>query len=212
MLDDPSSPRIISGLAKLGLVLKSHAWQRAGRRGLTPTQSQILALLAAHPEEALTLSALAKALAVTPATASDAVAALWKKRLVRKVSARQDRRLVRISLTARGRQEALRASEWPDFLVAAVDALSASEQAGLLLALTRMIRSLQEQGKIPIARMCVNCTYFVPNRYDDPERPHHCAFVGAAFGPRQFRLECPDFAAAAPEAQRSNVLALFPNP
>jgi len=40
--------------------------------------------------------------------------------------------------------------------------------------------------------MCVTCRYFRPNAHDDPERPHHCAFVEAAFGDRNLRVDCLD--------------------
>ncbi len=209
MTEDRTSKTIVNGLAKIGLVLKHHAWRRAGRRGLTPTQNQILAALQAHPGAAMSLSAVAEALAVTAATASDAVAALLAKGLVRKTRDSEDGRAVLIALTAKGRREAARASEWPDFLVGAVDSLSPAEQEGFLLALIKMVRSLQEQGRIPVARMCVNCSYFIPNRYSDPRRPHHCAFVNAPFGARELRLDCPDFDAAAEPAQRANCFALF---
>ncbi|MGH8510685.1 MAG: hypothetical protein ACREU8_04680, partial [Gammaproteobacteria bacterium] len=41
---------------------------------------------------------------------------------------------------------------------------------------------LQERGEVPISRMCVTCQHFRPGVYDDPDTPHHCAFVNAAFG------------------------------
>jgi hypothetical protein len=62
-----------------------------------------------------------------------------------------------------------------------------------------MIRTLQERGRIPVARMCVSCRYFQPFRYPDPDRPHHCAFVDAPFGDGELRLDCPDHAAAPAE-------------
>jgi hypothetical protein len=62
-----------------------------------------------------------------------------------------------------------------------------------------MIRTLQERGRIPVARMCVSCTFFRPFRHDDRARPHHCAFVDAPFGDGELRLDCPDHAAAPTE-------------
>lgn len=200
---------IVNGLAKIGLVLRHHAWRRSGRRGLTPTQSQILALLQAHPGGVMSLSSVAMNLAVTAATASDAVSALLAKGLIRKTRDPHDARAVLITLTAKGKREAVRASEWPDFLLSAVDSLSPSEQENFLLALIKMVRSLQEQGRIPVARMCVNCSFFIPNRYAGAAQPHHCAFVDAPIGPGELRLDCPDFDAAPGPEQSANYLALF---
>jgi hypothetical protein len=81
----------------------------------------------------------------------------------------------------------------------AVGELSAAEQAAFLRGLVAMIRTLQERGRIPVARMCVSCTFFRPFRHDDRTRPHHCAFVDAPFGDGKLRLDCPDHAAAQAE-------------
>lgn len=208
MPDDSTPQKIVSGLAKIGLVLRNHAWQSAGTRGLTPTQSQILGVLNGRTPSTLRLSSLAEALAITPATASDAVSALLRKGLVRKAKDPSDSRALAITLTSKGRWEAIRAAEWPDFLLAAVEALSPAEQGLFLLSLVKMIRQLQESGKIPIARMCVNCSFFTPHRYADAERPHHCGFVDAPFGSRQLRLDCGDFQPALVSIQNANWKAL----
>jgi DNA-binding MarR family transcriptional regulator len=154
------------------------------------------------------LSELAEALAVTPATASDAVSTLLRKDLIRKARSREDARALTLTLTARGRREASRTSQWPDFLLGAIDALTPAEQGIFLLALVKMVRALQDQGKILIARMCVNCRFFERYRYADPEKPHHCLFVDAPFGPRELRLDCQDFEPALVSIQRANAVAL----
>jgi DNA-binding MarR family transcriptional regulator len=170
--------------------LRQEAWQRGGRRGLTPTQSQAVVLLARQGGQRL--GALAADLGVTAPTASDVVAALVAKGLVQKTRARGDARAVALELTAAGRREARRASQWPDAFLAAADELSHAEQAVLLRALTKMIRRLQLEGRIPVARMCASCRFFRPDAHPGTARPHHCAFVDAAFGDAELRLECAD--------------------
>lgn len=191
---EPHSPprTALTGLAKLGLVLRQHAWQERGQSGLTPTQSQILAFVLARRPQPVSLAALARGLGVTAPTASEAVATLAAKGLVAKVRAPGDGRRLDIRLTEAGERLAERAGVWPDVLLEAVEALEPAEQAALLRALTKVIRSLQERGRIPVARMCASCRYFRPNVHADPDRPHHCAFVGAAFGDRELRLDCAD--------------------
>lgn len=207
--------RIKNGLAKIGLVLRSHAWQEADARGLTPTQGQVLALLAVRPGRAIRLCEVADELGVTPATASHAVAALVRKRLVQKTRDPGDRRALALTLTEAGRREAGRVLTWPDFLMEAVDALSPEEQRVFLRGLVKMIRVLQESGRIPVARMCVNCRFFRPYVYDDPHQPHHCAFVDAPFGDLELRLDCPDHASLPPEEEFrvwSRFLTMAPGP
>src|SRR5687768_8674695 len=154
--DEPLDRRVTTGLAKIGIALKQQAWAEAGGRGLTPTQGQVLALLRANPD-GLRLRALAEQLGVTAATTSDSVTALQRKSLVAKKPTTGDGRGVAVVLTANGSREAAAAAAWPDFLLEAVDELSTAEQATFLRALVAMIRTLQEKGRIPVARMCVSC-------------------------------------------------------
>jgi DNA-binding MarR family transcriptional regulator len=189
---EPLPRRVATGLAKISLALRSRAWREAGGRGLTPTQGQILERLRARHPQAQALNEVAAALAVKPATVSEAVATLERKRLLTKGRASADARRLRLRLTAAGLREARRASVWSDFLGVGIEALSGSEQEAFLRGLIKMVRVLQERGDIPVARMCVNCRYFRPHAHRDPERPHHCEFVGEPFGDRHLRLECPE--------------------
>lgn len=200
---DPHGPEqtaagqhILTGLAKIGLAMKSNAWREAGQRGLSPTQGQILALL--HVSPGIGLSDVARRLAVTPATASDSVAALARKRLVRKDRSSCDGRAVSITLTATGRREADRAAGWPDLLLRAAETLSTEEQGAFLRGIVKIIRTLQERGEIPVSRMCVTCEYFRPNVHPNQVRPHHCTFVDEPFGNQTLRLDCPDHHAVGP--------------
>lgn len=201
---DPLAGRVVLGLAKISLALKTRAWQEAGERGLTPTQGQMLALLRLRPEGASRLSDLAAGLGITAATASDALRSLAEKGLVRKLRSPDDARSLAVSLTAKGRGEAKRAAAWPDFLVPAVGTLTAEEQATFLRILVKMIRGLQERHEIPVSRMCVTCRFFRPYAHRDEAMPHHCDFVDAAFGDGSFRFECPEHEpAAAGPAERT---------
>jgi DNA-binding MarR family transcriptional regulator len=202
-LDEPLDRRVTIGLAKIGIALKQQAWAEAGGRGLTPTQGQVLALLRANPD-GLRLRALAEQLGVTAATASDSVTALHRKGLVTKEATTGDGRGVVVLLTPTGIGEAAAAATWPDFLLEAVGELSAAEQATFLRALVAMIRTLQQKGRIPVARMCVSCRFFRPFKHDDPARPHHCAFVDAPFGDGELRLDCPDFQTAPADQAAQN--------
>jgi DNA-binding MarR family transcriptional regulator len=190
--DDSIEQRVTVGLVKIGLALKSQSWQDAGPQGLTPTQGQILTLLQSRAPERLRLSMIAAGLAVTSATASDAVTALVEKGLVQKMPSDRDKRAVAITLTPAGKEQAQQVSCWSDFLLGAVDELSEVEQVVFLKGLVKIIRKLQDQGKIPIAQMCVTCNFFQPNHYPDALKPHHCAFVDAAFGDRQLQIDCHD--------------------
>lgn len=186
---EPVGQRVSTGLAKIGMALKSRAWRGAAPERLTPTQGQALVLIRGTPR-GLRLDEVAKGLGVTPPTASDAVATLASKGLVARARAADNHRAVSLTLTAEGEALADRVADWPDFLLRTVNTLDAAEQTTFLRALVKIIRGLQEAGDIPAQRMCVTCRYFRPNVHDDRDRPHHCAFVDAPFGDRHLRLDC----------------------
>jgi DNA-binding MarR family transcriptional regulator len=190
--------RVTAGLARIGMALRHEAWQRAGQQGLTPTQVQVLMLAASRPN-GLRLRQVAEELAVTAATASDAVSALERKRLVERRPAAEDRRGVTIALTADGQEAVDRAAAWPDLLMDTVQTLTADEQAALLRILVKMVRQLQESGRIPIGRMCTGCRFFQPHVYRDQLRPHHCGFVGQPFGDPELQIDCGDHQPVAEE-------------
>jgi DNA-binding MarR family transcriptional regulator len=189
---DSIEQRVSVGLVKIGLALKSQSWQEAGQQGLTPTQGQILTLLQARGQTGLRLSAIADGLAVTAATASDAVSVLVEKGLVQKEKSAQDKRAISITLTESGKQQAQQTACWSDYLLEAVEELTPEEQVVFLKGLVKIISKLQKQGRISIAQMCVNCRFFQSNRYPDSPQPHHCGFVDAPFGDRQLQVDCPD--------------------
>jgi DNA-binding MarR family transcriptional regulator len=202
--NDPPGRRVATGLAKIGLAIKNRGWHAAGELGLSPTQAQILAILYGRPEGSTgaadggwRLSDVAEALAITAATASEAVSTLVGKKLIEKRRSSEDQRAVALVLSAAGRRAASELADWPDFLLAGVSALSDSEREVFLRGLVKMIATLQEQQLVPVSRMCVTCRYFEPYRHKSGERPHHCGFVGAAFGDRHLRFDCGDHEAAA---------------
>lgn len=196
---ESTSRKLAAGLAKIGMVMRQQAWSAGGEVGLTPTQGQILTVLASHPGSGRPISTLAADLAVSQPTISDAVSALERKRLVRKTRSKTDARVMHVTLTRTGARAAQASAQWPDPLLAAIDALDAQEQAVFVRGLVKMIHALQRQGKIPMARMCVSCTYFRPHAHPGESAPHHCAYVDAPLGDGDLRLDCAEFEAAEDE-------------
>lgn len=195
----PLDRRIATGLHKLGLALKHQEWTRASEHGLSPTQGQILALLDA--DGALRASDVGARLGIGLPTISEAVTTLVAKGFVRRTPDASHPRARLLRLTAAGRRRSVQTRAWPELLTQAVGVLSTAEQATLLTALMKMIRTLQEQGQIPVQRMCVTCTHFRPH-VRDGETPHHCAFVDAPMGAPHLRLDCTDHGAASAEHAR----------
>jgi DNA-binding MarR family transcriptional regulator len=161
-------------------------------RRITPLQAQTLTILRMRPKSTATVSEIGEELAVALPTASEVLRVLELRGLIKKQRSKADARTVMVSLTPKGRRKADVAAGWPDFLAAAAAVLPPAEQESLLRTLIKMIRTLQEQGDIPIAKMCVTCKFFHPNVHEEKERPHHCELVNAPFGDRLLRIECPE--------------------
>lgn len=184
---------IAAGLGKVAVALRSQAWEGGTARRLTPTQGQILLLLSGRGDAGMRLSEVAHELCITAPTASDAVIALARKQLVRKDRSADDQRAVVIRLTAAGWREAANTTGWSDVVKAGVNSLTSEEQAVFLRGLTKVIRSLQEQGVISVARMCVGCAYFQPYVHADARKPHHCGLVDQPMRDSQLRIDCAEF-------------------
>lgn len=200
---DPLPHRLASALTKVSVSLKRRLWRDAASRHISPLQAQILAFLRQRPTHGATVTEITRMLAVTMPTASDVISVLTKRGLLCKFRTAEDGRVFTVMLTARGRRRAEQVMGWPDFLLWAAELLPPEEQESLLRTLVKLIKSIQERGEIPVARMCVTCTHFRPYVHDDRERPHHCALVDAPFGDRLIRIDCNEHEPASSDQQES---------
>lgn len=187
--DLTSREQLLVGLHRLGQALRLGALDSAGSARISPLQAEILRHLASDPPSRRQ-SDLVNALVSTAPTISDAVRVLVGKGLLERTKDPIDTRAVNLRLTPTGEDEAARLATIPPPLRAALDALDADDVASMLRGTVRMIRVLQEQHAIPVSRTCVTCRFYRPAQPPDPERPHHCLFVGADFADAQLRLDC----------------------
>lgn len=188
---DPTSQSIATALAKIGLALKASSQIAADEKGLTPLQAQALAVLHGRDEPPRS-SALAEELAVKRATTTVAVDALVAKGLVRRSSDPEDGRVTLLRLTPKGKRTAASLAGWPELVKQGLTNLDDAQRESFLAVLIAMIRSLQEGGHIPLARMCVSCTHFRANAHPGRKAPHHCAFIDAPLANAELRIDCRD--------------------
>ncbi|HWA51420.1 MAG TPA: MarR family winged helix-turn-helix transcriptional regulator [Dongiaceae bacterium] len=181
--------------------MRSAAWGEATESGLTPTQSQILAFIAARGTHSPRSGDAADALGITPQTASVAIAALVQKGLVVKAPDMNDRRAASLRLTRQGEVAARVATQWPDFLTNAVQELDSGERQAFLRILVKLIRRLQVDGEIVPQRLCVTCAHFQPAPQTGRSgTPYHCSFFDMAMSDIDLRLDCAEHRAAGTEA------------
>ena len=191
---DPSSlslpQALASALRRLAHLAHTSSWDQWAVQRLTPTQRRILDVVASR-RESLTLSALARELGVTPATASDSVGALESKGLVQKRRSAVDGRALALMLTNEGQSSVTALAALPDPLRDAFGALTAAEQEIFYRSAIKMIRGLQQTGALPVSRMCVRCRHFEPFRAPESACPHFCHLATSPLADRHLRLECP---------------------
>ncbi len=192
-ITEPLARRLADGLARLAAAARQVDWQSAEATGLSPTQADLLRFVGSRRAGARLTAAAAHA-GITKATASDAIAALERKALVRKSADTADGRAVALKATARGTRVA---RDWPASFTPAVAALAPTEQEQLLGLVIKMIRHMQRQELIAPQRTCVSCRHFRENVAPGSKAPHYCALVGAPMAARHLRLDCAEHEAAA---------------
>jgi DNA-binding MarR family transcriptional regulator len=189
------SERIVGAISRIGNVLRSGAWQFATAEGLNPTQVDILQILLSR-DAGVRLSWMAQQIGVTTASASDSVASLVAKKLVKKGRALDDGRAIAISLTADGERMAKKINSAMSFAFEAVAELPDASQQALFKGLLETIGKLQQSERFPEIRACVTCQYFVANKYENAKAPHHCQLVDAPLPQILLRLDCEEHIAA----------------
>src|SRR5690606_20698439 len=157
----PVHARIVEGLERIATVLKSDDWVRARATGLNPTQLAILKAVESR-SSGMSVKELSSQLGVSQPTATDSILALERKALVEKRADPADGRAVRIFISKAGRA-AIAGVQASGAVARATAALDEEDQGQLLVQLVSVIRLLQEQGSIPIQRMCVSCRHFRPH-------------------------------------------------
>lgn len=209
----PSQPplalRLRDGVERVAAVIRAEQWSNAHALGLNPTQMSILAMLAGR-NDGLRVKDIAHHLGVSAPTATDSITALERKGLVDKAVMAGDARAVAILIRAEGRALLQAAGLAASASNTALEALPEADQTRLLTLLVKLIRHLQEAGALPAQRLCVTCQHFRPNLYPDADQPHHCAFVNAAFGNRDLRLDCGEHETADPAFQAATWKAFDP--
>lgn len=195
------SRRLLDGLERVSSVLRADQWLVAQAAGINPTQLSVLTYLAGRGRAAIKVKDISSHLGVSQPTVTDCLVALERKLFAVKAPSTSDSRALSVKITVKGRSALKTVIATSTRTETALSGLSPSEQASLLLLIVKLIRSMQMSGAIAPQRMCVSCSHFRPNHHPGAEQPHRCAFVNAAFGNWDIRVDCGDHATVGPAAQ-----------
>ena len=98
-----------------------------------------------------------------------------------------------VALTPSGRDRAMEFWHWPQTLHAFATSASHDLLEDLSRSLVNIIRSIVQQGKIPLSQMCVTCNYFQAFQHaEKPNTPHHCSLVNVPLADIDLRTNCPE--------------------
>lgn len=197
------SARIVTAIGRIATVLRAGMWEVSTSEGLNPAQAEILQLLQ-HRSRGVRLSWLARQLAISAASASDSVAALVTKGLVRKAKAEDDGRATALHLTPEGAEVAARLGHALSFADTATSKLPPEQQTQILTGLFKLIAELQKTERFPELRACLSCRHFEANKYPGQAVPHHCALVNAPLPISFLRIDCAEHEPTDPLTQRRN--------
>jgi hypothetical protein len=199
---DPAVRQAAEGFAQIAAVLREEATRAGTLAGHSGAQARTLALLAQAPA-GMRLLEIAGRLGVSPASASETVAGLVRRRLASRKKDPHDARAVRITtgpMASRSGGGELREAG----LHEALGDLPLPDRARLQRILVQLILSLQRRGRIQVARACVNCRFFRPEAHARKALPHHCDYVDKPFADGSIRISCAEFEAADSEKARAN--------
>lgn len=177
--------KITFALERISLVFKSLLQEESNQSQLSPIQLQILVFLLYHNMDQCKVSYLAIEFGLTKATVSDSVKALIKKKLVQKSTDPEDSRSFSLSLTAQGKKAAEAASQYSNRINSLLEKKDGQQKELFYSILLKTIRELQQQGLIPLQRMCFSCKH-----YKNEGELHYCNLLAKPLGNSEIRLDC----------------------
>jgi DNA-binding MarR family transcriptional regulator len=179
------------GLERLTGLVRNQAWRDGSDAHIHPAQRALLAALASDGES-MRPSELAARLGVSAASISDSIRATEAKGWLERTADPDDARARRLSLTDAGARLIAGLQRNNSGLSQLLDALPERDSASMLRIVQLLIQRAQAMGLASGTRTCLGCAYFRPyaNADTDPQRPHFCAFVDAAFGDAELRTDC----------------------
>lgn len=189
--------KVVTALDRIARGVRAHRQAVATSVGVTPLQADMIRTLADGTPPDGQPSMLAVELGVSQPTASDALAALVRKGLLRRSTTPGDKRSSTYRLSARGTRVADELRRADTVLRQAVAELPSARQEHTLTALLELISKLLSGGVLPVARTCPTCRFF-----EDGLRTR-CGLLDAPLTPSDFRVNCPEheqFASSVPGA------------
>lgn len=179
-------------LSKLSDSYRQLLWSRAQPLGISPIQVQLLIYVKHHTSSLNTVSHLASEFQMTKATISDSIKVLVTKGLLEKVASEEDRRSFHLKLTTSGKSITEKAEGYTREVQKQLSKMDDRKAETLFQSLYELLDALNEEGVIPVQRMCFGCIYY----RGDKATKHHCTLLKKKLQNDQIRIDCAEFEAA----------------
>lgn len=178
---------LVDVLNKILDVKRALLWKLAEKHRLTPLQIQILQYIqkcASHSR--VNAHQVARELYVTRATMSVALKALEKKRLIRKISASDDKRTQYLSLAGKSEDILREIQHFEGRLASYASKFSEKSIGSATALLVQLLAFMQDGGMVDHVTMCVtcgNCRLVSKNTY-------RCELTGRKFSFDAIKIGC----------------------
>jgi len=142
--------QIINSIERISDMMRNLLWQTCEPLGLTPTQANILSLIAKSPKSQSNVSSLAERLMVSRPTISDSVKSLQNKGLVVFSQSKKDSRMKIISLSKQGQELADKILSYTEKFHESVSKIFMSDKATLNESLSVLTKKLEQDEMLPV--------------------------------------------------------------
>ncbi len=143
---------------RLGNLLRADVRAACHAQGVRPVQFEALNYIAQCNRYSDTPQAVAEYLGLTKGTVSQTIKALETKGLLRKCIDKQDKRVVHLKPTARGRRLVDQTAP-ADSVVRGIDRMTVGEQTAMVEALQRLLRAMQQANGLKTFAPCHTCRF-----------------------------------------------------
>jgi DNA-binding MarR family transcriptional regulator len=173
-------------LERISQVFRSMLWELSKIHGLSPIQIQFLLFIDAQSQKNRIVSEIANRFSLSAATVSDAIKSLEKKKLVKKRSYLEDRRMVLISPTEKGKEITGALIGWKNKLI---KNFPEKQKDQVLYFLVELIEYLQQENLLLQVDTCLSCLYFTDYTEKDKFSPW-CLKRDKSLSDSGLRIDC----------------------
>lgn len=183
--------KLVLALERISHIFRVLLWEQTRQYNLSPIQTQILIYVYHQPDTDRNITTLAQRLNITKATVSDAVKSLVQKKLVKKLSDKEDARFFYLELTSKGKELVKKIESWGDKFRRNFNDIPIDKKINLYETLLQILISFEEEGIINRNRICITCRHFQIQKKNRKET-YFCQLLNLPLRTEELRVDCPE--------------------